>query len=544
MQEFKFNIPKIDGAEPLHVQSGQSIVFLGANGAGKTRLGVHIDRSAGHGRCHRIGAHRALSLNTKIRPKNLDAALADFLFGTDDPNQAAQKEHYRWSRKPYTGLLNDYDKLLAALFADESEVSTRFRQDHRKDPTTPNQSSKIDRLAEIWNRLLPHRRLDIGANNLKVRPFDREGTEYDAGELSDGERVIFYMIGQCLLCPHGTLIVIDEPELHINKAILHLVYDEIEAMREDCAFVYITHDVDFAISRQCSAMYAIRACHFPSPNQPQKCYWELAQVPEETGLDEEFLATIVGSRQAILFVEGEKGKLDSALYRWLYPDFTVIPTGGCDAVIHSVVTLNERDDLHRYEAVGLIDYDHRSDDKVSELGERNIAVLPVSEAENLLLLPDVLRQLALSLLFTPEEAETQTQEIIAAVLEQAGKGHDQVALRKTKRRLDEILKRAVVTEKNADEFVAGMSAVLGEIDPKKIYDEYHKGLEFALQSSNYEMVLREFDDKGLIDIAARKFGFRHRKELQDYLSRVLRSRNGDNLAGVMRSIIGNLPPSS
>lgn len=42
---------------------------------------------------------------------------------------------------------------------------------------------------------------------------------YNSSEMSDGERVIFYLIGQCLAVPENGIIVIDEPELHLHKSV-------------------------------------------------------------------------------------------------------------------------------------------------------------------------------------------------------------------------------------------------------------------------------------------------------------------------------------
>ena len=72
---------------------------------------------------------------------------------------------------------------------------------------------------------------------------------YKASQLSDGERVVFYLIGQALAVPSDGILVIDEPELHLHKSIQYPLWDRIEKVRNDCLFVYLTHDVEFAASR-------------------------------------------------------------------------------------------------------------------------------------------------------------------------------------------------------------------------------------------------------------------------------------------------------
>ena len=62
---FDFSIPGPQGATDVSVEPGASVIFVGANGGGKTRLAVNIERSLA-GRAHRISAHRALSLNPTV----------------------------------------------------------------------------------------------------------------------------------------------------------------------------------------------------------------------------------------------------------------------------------------------------------------------------------------------------------------------------------------------------------------------------------------------------------------------------------------------
>lgn len=63
MQLNEIDIPKKDGTfEKLTFNKGESIIIVGANGSGKTRLAVFIEESLGE-KCHRISAHRALNLN-------------------------------------------------------------------------------------------------------------------------------------------------------------------------------------------------------------------------------------------------------------------------------------------------------------------------------------------------------------------------------------------------------------------------------------------------------------------------------------------------
>lgn len=67
--------------------------------------------------------------------------------------------------------------------------------------------------------------------------------------MSDGERAIFYLIGQVLVAAANSVLIIDEPELHIHRSIMSSLWDQLESARQDCAFIFITHDIEFAANR-------------------------------------------------------------------------------------------------------------------------------------------------------------------------------------------------------------------------------------------------------------------------------------------------------
>jgi hypothetical protein len=126
--------------------------------------------------------------------------------------------------------------------------------------------------------------------------------------MSDGERSIFYFLGQSLMAPDNAAIIVDEPESHVHRAILRPLWDAIERARPDCGFVYITHDLDFAVGRSASAKYFIGGYQHTPPQ------WDLHELPENTGLPDAVVAELVGSRKPILFIEGERGSLDLTIY--------------------------------------------------------------------------------------------------------------------------------------------------------------------------------------------------------------------------------------
>ena len=45
--------------------------------------------------------------------------------------------------------------------------------------------------------------------------------------MSDGERAIFYMIGQILTAASDSILIFDEPELHVHSSILAKVWERV-----------------------------------------------------------------------------------------------------------------------------------------------------------------------------------------------------------------------------------------------------------------------------------------------------------------------------
>lgn len=522
-------VPTFQGSIQVSVAAGTSVVFIGANGAGKTRLGVLLDTilSQSGVEVHRIAAHRSLVLNPAVVPPSLEIAQNRLFYGYEHGG-FQNKYGHRFQSKPETALLSDFDHVLSALYAENNDVSIAYRQSALANAgkfTLPP-PAKIDTLKGIWEKVLPHRELVVLGGNLKTKTPD--GDEYSASDMSDGERVVFYLIAQALLAKTDTLLIFDEPELHINRSILAKLWDEIESSRPDCCFLYITHDIEFASSRHAATKYALRAFR-RSPTDA----WDIELVPEESQLPDDIVATIVGSRRPVLFVEGDGGSLDSALYRRVYEQFTVVPVGSCEQVIHTVAAFAARPELHRVGCSGLIDADGRSDQEAAYLETKGVYRLPVSEVENLLLLPSVFLALAAALKFSESDAEARLAVLRAIVFAQAAQEIDSVCMRYTKRRVDVEMKRIGLSGSDITALDANFRQAAADIDPVAIFAEAKANLNTAISSNDYEKVLLVYDNKGLLSEVAKQLGYQQ-KALEEFIGRALRSDESSALHSALK----------
>jgi hypothetical protein len=527
------DIPTTAGASTrIELLSSTSILLLGANGAGKTRLGVFLEDTLG-GRAHRIGAHRSLEMTTDAEPKTLQLALGDLRGETGNrtkskrrPSLSEQRRKNRWQGEPATSLLFDFHELVVALYSEQADVAVEYLNAPRE---AARPKPKIQRLAEIWHQLLPHRKLVTkGVSSLTV---DVEGATYDARELSDGERVIFYLIGHVLLAPQASAIIVDEPELHINRAIIQALWDVLESERRDCCFVYVTHDLEMAASRRGAIRYVVEGYRHDLGQ------WDIELIPVNIELPEDLVAKIVGSRVPILFVEGTRGSLDSLVYRHVYSGFTVHGAGSCDDVIRTVRSFNRHSFLHRVGCAGLVDADDRDVEALTFLRKRNIHVLPVAEIENLLLLPGPFLELArLVLRLNPTDARQRLDELKRRVFVKAKADLDTVAIEATRRKVDALLKRVELSKLSADAMRASYQQGIAPIDPMTMYNRRLAEIDSAIQTKKYEKILALYANKGLLSEAAAVLGQR-RDALEGLLGRLLGAEDGKPLLAAVRAAL-------
>ena len=111
----------------VSVETSQSILFIGANGAGKTRLGTWIEiNSPQKELVHRISAQKSLALPDSTTPQSIEQAEKDLLFG--NPSWSYQQKINKWGNKPATTFMNDFQKLMIYLFSDETEENAKFKR--------------------------------------------------------------------------------------------------------------------------------------------------------------------------------------------------------------------------------------------------------------------------------------------------------------------------------------------------------------------------------------------------------------------------------
>ena len=409
--------------EEYEFESGKPIVLLGANGAGKTRLSVKIEEvndsrfSEANANStmsiHRIAAQKSLSIQESISILDNESAQKDLFFG--NPTPQATKMVYRYGSNPATNLLNDFNKALSLLFSEENK---ELQLAHKKDKQAIKDHSErpepittvVEKATDIWNELLPHRKIDLTGNGVHVN-YERQ--RYHGKEMSDGERVMLYMICQVLVQRPNTLLIVDEPELHIHKSIVDKLWTRLEAERNDCVFMYITHDLNFALSRNRAKILWVKSY------SGTDWAYEFLDSADYEDIPEDLLYEIIGTRQKVLFVEGSKNSYDHYLYQEIYKDkgYHVIPCGGCQEVIRLVKAKHTYEKLNAIDVYGIVDRDFRTEGEISALQGDGIYCLKVAEVENLFVVPELLDIMETALACAPGAAQ-QAKDFIGNLFSQ------------------------------------------------------------------------------------------------------------------------------
>ncbi|WP_373511068.1 DUF4435 domain-containing protein [Persicitalea sp.] len=466
----------------------EQLVIIGANGSGKTRFGSNIEQRY-YEHTHRISAQKSLSMPDFVSTKSKEVAEGEFLYGHWDksnPNYYKTQGwiQARWGNDMNTFLLNDYEKLMVLLHTEEYELSLNFKENGGSKPNT-----KLDRIQKIWETILPHRKLIKKAGVIEAYPTEQKNSIYNASQMSDGERVIFYLIGEAICAPEKSIIIIDEPEMHIHRSLVKKLFDQIEVERLDCFFIYLTHDIDFAITRQ-------NAVKIWTKSYNSGDIWDYEFLDKKAPIPEQLYLEVLGSRKPIIFLEGDNSSIDYQLYEQVYSDYTIKPLGSCEKVIHSVKSFNEQTEFHHLQSFGIIDRDRRSDVDLSNLNSKNIWVLDVAEVENLLLEESIVKAIANHLGRNPEETFNEIKRNLIEFFQESVESQILLHFKEVLRK--KLLGITNFESKNILSVISEIDNTFLIVDKQKIYDDIKIEFNQVIDNSNFDKVLRFFNLKNAL----------------------------------------------
>lgn len=465
-----------------------NIVIVGANGSGKTSLSEKLKQYLNNNGVV-ISAQRILKLPTFENIGNPE------ITATKLKEEQLRGKTYK-NADDFRFIANEFEIVLKHLLAENISIGNKYRKQaientRKEKPIDTPQNTNLDATIEIWNSLIEHRYLDC-EDGINIKTYVKEtDTPYPSIQMSDGEKVLLYLVAQVMLAPVNGFIVIDEPEMYLHKTILKRLWDILETRRNDCLFIYLTHDLDFATSRNTAKKIWIKSYKYPN-------YWEIENIESEE-IPQALLFELLGSRRNILFCEGIKGSNDEKIYSMLFPNFTITPVGSCFNVINHTKAFNKLNNINTT-AFGLIDSDHHSVERLDKIKLENIFSFSVSEVENLFLDEEFLTNLSNHLMSDPEKINL----IKIDVIKELEKEKELQISNYISTKINNIFTDSDLTKGNTIEKVKeNYQIFLNAINIDSFYDQRKTEIEKIIADNDYEKTISVYNNKGLKKIASR-----------------------------------------
>ena len=341
----------------------------------------------------------------------------------------------------------------------------------------------LDRVEQIWNQIFPEITFYPESDD-RVLEVVRNGDKYSINGLSDGERCVLFYIGNVLLAPENSYIVVDEPETFLNGAVYNELWDLLISERPDCQFIFASHNMDFVQSRT-NATY-IWCNKFEAPYD-----FDYEQLEESQEFPLSILAEVSGTRKPILFCEGTKTSIDYQIYSKLFSEFCFVkPVQGHKQVIQHTKAYNDLQLLHGNTAYGIIDNDWMNKSSIQEQKEQNIFVLPFNEVEMMLVDEAVVK----SCLHFDDDKEKQQkfENLQQSIIESCKEKKDKIISIALKKRLDEFMEGNCIqnnkpTKEDVEEFLKNL---VNKFDASSTVDNITSIVEASLATSDFSAILK------------------------------------------------------
>ena len=450
-------------------------VIIGANGAGKSSL-INELRKNSIDEMYVLPAQKLLYFVLNIHERNnvtkekyiSESKQVDIKIDTID----LYPFHIENS------ISNTFTKLITLLVKDYTNIVTRRSRKEKDLPPT-----LWDRVEQIWNQIFPEIIFELEPDD-RVIKVEKNGSKYSINGLSDGERCILFYIGNVLLAPENSYIIVDEPETFLNGAVYNELWDLLISERPDCQFIFASHNMDFVQSRT-NAAY-IWCKKFEAPYS-----LEYQILDDSLNLPLDLLTEVSGTRKPILFCEGTKTSIDYQIYSKLFSEFCFVkPVQGHKQVIQHTKAYNNLQLLHGNTAYGIIDNDWMDESSIQEQKEQNIFVLPFNEVEMMLVDEAVVK----SCLHFDDDKEKQQKikNLQQSIIESCEEKKDKIISLALKKRVDEFLEGNCIennkpTKEDVEEFLKNL---VNEFDASSTVDSITFIVEESLNSSDFSAILK------------------------------------------------------
>lgn len=501
--------------EAPRLPDARQLTIIGGSGAGKTSFMDKLMELNGE-RTFYLSAIRAPFPEREV---STTKGSIDMLY-----KEAAES-------KPYiqTNAVSELEKLTYMLFADEFESLLKLKEKYINHATNhPPKATKLDKLIKIWEKIYPGNKIVFSKGSLLFSTGSGDDL-IPVEKLSQGEMAVLYYVAGVLYAMPNAVIFIDAPSLFLHPTVLNALWNSIESLRPDCTFVYNSVDVEFVSSRTRNVILWVKSY------DAKKKKWDY-EILSPGEISEDVFIELIGSRKPVLFIEGDLNhSIDAKLYPLVFPDFTVKPLGSCDKVIETTRSFQGITGLHHLESHGIVDRDRRTDKEVEYLRKKSIMVPEVAEIENIFLLEDVVKQMAI---LRGKNPETVFRQVKKRSLVQFKRYLSNQVMEHVRHRI----KREVDAKIDAKfpcitALEAHLRKLINLLEPRKQYNELTHRFNRIISEGNYAEMLKVFNHKPLLSESGAPELLEY-KNKDEYIRGVISTlKNGGKEAEKMRNAI-------
>ena len=364
----------------------------------------------------------------------------------------------------------------------------------------------------------------------------RDGDIFSIARMSDGERIAVVLAAEVISAPTQTVFLIDEPELHLHRAIVTSLLASLISSRPDCGFIISTHELELPRTLSLGSLLLIRGVQWQAGIAHS---WDFDVLADVNQIPESLYADLLGSRRKILFVEGDGDSLDAPLYALLFPDLSVSFREGCRQVTQAVLGVRAVEGMHRAEAFGLVDNDAMDARQVEDLEARNIYPMSVYSVESLYYCEEVLKAVAT---IQSEVRRGDSDEYLSEAFKAALKALEKegVVCHLAARLAERFIRdRALACIPRRKELVAAEQDIISLEISSPYPDELAQLRTLISSKSLYEIVARyPVRESGILDALASGLKFQNREDYE--LAALGRIAASKELRAKLRSRLGKL----
>lgn len=332
--------------------------------------------------------------------------------------------------------------------------------------------------------------------------------------LSEGEKKLLLI--KCALdigANENTLLLMDEPDAHIHESRKKDIFNLLKEYNNTGRQVVVTsHSPSFIEIAERETIIFIKR---DSNGNSIICDTEKV----------ESIRFLTGSRfnafleKPILYCEGTISSLEEKLYPILFPDYLVMPCGGHEEVISNVRLYNRTFANETNKAIGIIDWDYKSEEQLTSLRNDGIYSLNVLELENVLMDFDLLDKMRRQCL----GAEDGLNQLITYFINDCKQNDAKQAAKHTSNLIVSQIKSSLTSEnRDFERFKNNVSQICDVETMENTYQERLQKLREYIATRNYEELYKIFDFNHKID------RFVTNGIVDDYENRVLRLISNDS----------------